>query len=631
MSDQEELAALRRMAELEDRAKKPPAAPEKSPFDNAMYDNPITGLAELGLQGVTGLGTLASKGLTGAMGMLAHGRAGMKQTAQEIDAAPDFTYEPMTTSAKAVNKGLSKVMDALHSVAMARAEGPSNVNGESPAALRLGYHMPVSESPEASADMGAVTELLPQALAAISPARGVGRAAGAALKAPVDYFSPSVQAGNVIRAVAGTPEQRAAQAAALRSAPAPLAATIPNSGVTAAQAVMNVPEGTTVQALQRAVAQSPDKGISVDFAKRIAQQKAAMDAARGVLDQKTEPLRTKALADAAAGGIRASDLLDALPNDKSPIVAGTPVVKRSLDATRKFITENTDPVTGTINPETLYQFRKTGLGQVVADSAGQDLDALKYTKLHFARGVQTAIDDSIVKAGGTDWPKYLKTYSEGVKPIQALEDSLTEMYSPEQKTALGGDTGIKSGVGAPHLISKAASLTNYGLGLRRALMGKSVNRHIANAMLDPTSLADILAGPVPKSALPAALAARPPLELKPSPGRAYEPHQPQLLRPDASGVTAAESSQVPQENVRLAPPPGTAFEPNQASLPLSEPLAPPTPPAAGPSGEQMPLPLRVAKPAETLPPIPTSATRAASKAELQHMLQVLERLRDEQP
>lgn len=467
----------------------PQIHPKPAPklMDSALFNNPLVGAGELALQGVSSIPTLVSKGLTGALGMLRNGRAGMQQTAKEIAAAPDFTYEPSTDSAKAADKVLELPGKAINALAMARAQGPVDVN---PMLLaKAGMRVPTNESPEASALTGAGIAVLGNAL----PAAAMGPGLVRALAKSGDYLNPAVQAGNVMREVAGTEEQRAAQAAALRNAPPPVTQAIPNGGVTAAQATANVPEGTTIQALQRAVAQSPDKGVSVDFARRFAAQKAAAEQATAELNTLTEPLRTKALEAAKArGGVSSKDLLaDLAEQASSPETAGTPVARKTVSATAQFIRDNTD-ANGMIDPALLYQYRKTGVKQVIAESAGTDINALKHAQIHTERGIKQAIDTGIIKAGGTDWPEYLKTYSEGIKPIKALEDSTAEMYSPQQRTSLGENASMATGPGAPHLISKAASLTNYGLGLRRAVMGKSVNRHIANAMLDPAALADVL-------------------------------------------------------------------------------------------------------------------------------------------
>lgn len=123
---------------------------------------------------------------------------------------------------------------------------------------------------------------------------------------------------------------------------------------------------------------------------------------------------------------------------------------------------------------------------------------------------------------------------------------------------------------------------------------------------------------------------RPDLRLTAPPGNVYEPHQPQLLRADDSGVTRAESSQVPQDNLHLASPPGQAFDANQHELPFGEPLPPETPAARGPTGEQTDMGLRQPTPAEFLGPLDSTVSRSVDKAQLDHLMQVLSRLRNNQ-
>lgn len=191
----------------------------------------------------------------------------------------------------------------------------------------------------------------------------------------------------------------------------------------------------------------------------------------------------------------------------------------------------------------------------------------------------------------------------------------------EPTASMFGVHNVPAAVGAVmaaggHLMS--GGLTTVGLlgaryGLRRALTSGSGE---ASVLADNPRLARFFPKaepPVPPS----------PLELKPSPGPVIEPHQPQLLRPDASGVTAAESSQVPQDSVRLVPPLGEAFEQHQPGLPFNEPVPPGTPPARGPGGAQTDLGLRLTTPAEDLPQLESTTKRAADKAAMDSTVQKL--------
>jgi hypothetical protein len=640
MSDREDLMALRRMAELQAKADAAaaPATKEPSLMDSALFNNPITGAGELALQGVSGALSLLPQSAAGISGMLSGGRAGMKQTAKDIQNA-DITYQPRTDSARLVNKGLGKAMDVLHQVALARAEGPNNINGESPLMLgRFGMHVPVPESPAASEAVGAALDLAPQAAAAFTPARALGRTLGKAGSAVSGAFSPTVQATRVIQELAGTPEQRAAQAAALRG-PGGLTLQTPvkNSGPTAAQMLVDVPEGTTLQALQDEVSRNPAKGISIDFSRRWAAQKAAIEQAKLEREAATAPLREQGLG-------KATDINRAgLNADVGQAVNGP---WSDVDTTRNFLTRLQSDIANARNPAGLYAIRKQ-INDLLSSKMESDKVVTRGATVPLT-SMREAIDKAITEGGAGDtWKQYLNQYAEHSKPITALGDQTERMYSPDQPTSLGTAGTIPNDVHAPHLVNRNAALVNYSLGLRKTLLAKGVNRKIADVLLDPNALADILSPKPPPAPVP-------PLTLVPPPGRAYEPHQPQILRPDASGVTAAESSQVPQDNLNLQPPPGprlgpsrgpgpsereTTFDPNQQGLDFG-PADQPTPPASGPTGPQSPLNLppggfpghpEIPRPAEVLPPISSTVTRARQKAEMDHLMQVLAaRLREQQ-
>ena len=460
---------------------RPPPLERQQPrgfMDSTLLNNPLVGAGELGLQALTSIPSSIVKGLTGAVGMLRNGRAGMQQTAADIAAVPG-AYEPRTDSAKAVNKGLGAVGEAIQKVALGRA---LQKDYKDPLALAtLGGQANPNESPQTAETIGTGMALLPSALAAIP--MGKALVSGAANNALTRHFSPSVQAGNVIRNVAGTAEQRAAQAAALRAA-APLdtgATVVPNSGPTAAQALVNTPEGTTLQGLQQAVAQRPDKGISVDYARRLAQQQEAIDAAKAHVNEVTAPLREQALSGATAINH------GALNADIADIMAGP---GQAVSTTRNFLGGVQHDIAHAQNASELYAIRKR-INDLLSSKLESDQVSVRGSTVELGH-MKKAIDKAITDGGGTDWQTYLDTYSSKMKPITDAEKATKEMYSPAQPTAVSGEAQMPGGQIAPHIFSRAASLTNYGLGLRRAVMGKSVNRHIANAGLDPTALADIL-------------------------------------------------------------------------------------------------------------------------------------------
>lgn len=466
----------------------PPAVAEKPKrlLDSVLYNNPLVGAGELALQGVTSIPTLLSKGLTGAIGMLKNGRAGMSDTADAIAAAPDFTYQPRTDSAKAADSILGLPGKAINALAEARAQGPVDIN---PLLLaRGGMRVPTNESPETSARTGAGLAVLGNAAMAAPGGVGLTRAV-ASLGNPM---RADLVAGNVIRKLAGTEDQRPAQIAALRAAGQPdvLAQDIPNSGPTAAQALVNTPEGTALQGLQQSVARSPDRGVSVDFAKRIAAQRQLLEQAKTERDTITAPLRDAALSNATAinkGALNASI---------ADITAGP---ESAVGTTRSFLNTVRSDIATARGAEDLYAIRKR-INDLINSKLEADQVAVKGATVPLGK-MKSAIDTAIENGGGgKDWKAYLNEYSARSNPIKALDDSLATMYKPEQRTSVGADAGDTGGATAPHVFSRTASLVNYGLGLRRALMGSKVTRQIGDTMLNPSVLADVLENkPAPSS------------------------------------------------------------------------------------------------------------------------------------
>lgn len=466
-----------------------PSTPPPALLSSTAYNNPLVGVGEVGLQALSSIPTLISKGLTGAVGMAKNGRAGMSKTQDEVAAAPDITYQPQTDSGKAISHVLSLPGQAIDALASARAQGPLTANGNSPIALARGnIQVPISESPEASAWTAAGGAVLGNA-ALLAPA---GPGLARALASPAKLLDSQAAAENAIRRVAGNSEQSPAQIAALRSAGQPdvLSGGPANSGPTAAQALVNTPEGTALQGLQQAVAKSPDKGVSVDFAKRIAAQRQLLEQAKAERDTVTAPLRDTALSNATAINRGA---LNAAVTD---IAAGP---ESAVATTRTFLNGVRGDIANARGAEDLYAIRKR-INDLLSSKLESDQVAVRGSTVPLTK-MKQAIDTAIENGGGgKDWQAYLNEYSARSKPIKALDDSLDTMYKPEQRTSVGGDAEMPSGAVAPHIFSRTASLANYGLGLRRALMGKQVTRNIADTMLDPAKLADVLENkPAPAS------------------------------------------------------------------------------------------------------------------------------------
>lgn len=470
------MATSQQAANPFDQFDEAPAAAGGNPFD--QFDSkPISGLRSAG-QTALGAG---------------------KEAIEQVGAFGDMNPVRLATHPSQTRKLLAGVLDAEKGAVNA-VQHPIDTAGKIADTVASTWHK-VFDTAQTDEDAQQRGRTLVKTLEAVAPvakplgalARGTAEAAGSVAMAPINAFRPSVQANRVLVRAAGNADQRAAQAAALRSAPSlDVVAGTADPGPTTAQAVAHIPQGTTLQALQRSVAAQPFNSIA--YNERFAGQQAALKAAKAEIDQITAPIREKALGAAKAnGGVLTKDILSQLPPSSDPLIAGTPIAGKVMADTRKLLETNTDPATGRINPETLYQFRKAGLGQIIAANAGTDVKASTYAQMNTAKSVQQAIDSAIVKAGGTEWPTYLKTYSEHMKPLDAAEKATDAMYSPAQPTSMGGGAGMPDSPHVPHVLSPKAMAANYGLGLRRRLLEKAVSKHLGETLIDPAATADVLA------------------------------------------------------------------------------------------------------------------------------------------
>lgn len=432
-------------------------------------------------------------------------------------------YE-MLNPGKVVNAGmraLKKASDVWDEMAAARNEGPLSAGGSQPLTLaKTGVAVPTTaESPEGSAAMATATDILPTALGLEAPVRLGVKGLAAVAKAPFNFFNKTVQAGKVLRRAAGTvagSADREAQIAALRNPPPqPMtAAPVPNSGPMTAQAVQDIPQGTTLQALQQQVAATPDNGVSIDFAKRLAGQRGLLEQAQADREAAAAPVRARALANASAsGGVDAKDLLGEIAQHiTSPMVQGSGKARTVMESTAQAIRDMTD-ANGKIDPAALYEFRKTGLNDIIQTANGNvPMSATQGGRFKTATVVRDALDSAIAKAGGgEDWQKYLTEYAARSKPIDALEESLGSMYSPEQQTAIGELAGAPRRA-LPHILNTKTVMANAGLGMLHRWQAPGIARAVADQLLNPSELADTLAaspssGPVARPLSFAALVA----------------------------------------------------------------------------------------------------------------------------
>jgi hypothetical protein len=149
---------------------------------------------------------------------------------------------------------------------------------------------------------------------------------------------------------------------------------------------------------------------------------------------------------------------------------------------------------GVVDARELYTIRKIEAGNVINQYAKDHQNWDKKMTAGLLRDVQKAIDDAIEQSGGSGWKDYLREYGGRMQAIDAMLERSKGMYSPPQKTNLGGGVNITSET-TPHtgnFLWRPAMISNWILRLAAKGGETKVDRAIADMMLDPGKYADEL-------------------------------------------------------------------------------------------------------------------------------------------
>lgn len=217
------------------------------------------------------------------------------------------------------------------------------------------------------------------------------------------------------------------------------------------------------------------------------------------LDIVTAPMRKQALDMANApifpgrpGGVPIKNVTDAIDSMASrPGTRASDVVQKSLSAVKEKIASLADD-TGKIDARDLYTIRKE-IGNTIDKFSKETSNWDKRLTSGLERNIQKHIDDAIEGAGGSGWKNYLRTFSEGMKKIEAHEDRLKEA---KRIQAL-----VKSTVGniaageipkIPTLLNRPMMLVNYGLRMVAMDAQTPVAKRLAQDLQDPKKFADLM-------------------------------------------------------------------------------------------------------------------------------------------
>lgn len=263
---------------------------------------------------------------------------------------------------------------------------------------------------------------------------------------------------------------------------------VPGSKPTVSEAVAGLPEGSPLNALQAITAKTYG-GPSADFGKRLADQEAALEAAKVSRKAATDPMRDAAIAAANVGGVKSGpvvaqmDAMAAVPGDRA-----SDIVTKTLGAVRTKIEALTDANTGNIHAADLYTVRKevgNTIHQFAKDTANWD----KKRAASLEREVQKHIDDAIEAGGGTGWKAYLKEYSDRSQAI-ASDVARRELAGAQlQPTNLAGGLNIaeQTRPHTPNLLSRPAMALNFLLRAAGKNVEPKVDEALARIMLDPST------------------------------------------------------------------------------------------------------------------------------------------------
>ena len=214
------------------------------------------------------------------------------------------------------------------------------------------------------------------------------------------------------------------------------------------------------------------------------------------LKAQTKPMREAALARANIQGVDPNDI--AIEIDKALLRPGTrasDVVQKSLNAVKEKIVSITD-ANGKVNAEDLYTVRKE-VGNTIGRFSKETANWDKKLVSGLERNIQSYIDDAIEKSGGTGWKDYLKTYSSGMKAVEAQTARVKEakIMAAQVKGGHAADLAAGDIPKPPTLLSRPMMAVNYGLRLISRDANTPIARKLATDMQDPKKFAELMSLP----------------------------------------------------------------------------------------------------------------------------------------
>lgn len=520
MGDREELDALRRLAELEAKAKAVGVAtptqqsvvpdsgsPPVFDFYNALAHhagNMPLGMGQFALQSGAGF---ASKFLGDESPVTQTlGNQAMRTDEAIKERERQYQAETPDNAFSYAGAGVGAVLPWLNP-AMAAAKAPQGA----------GLMARLLRSVPAGAGMGYVGEKT--APNTTNEQRdwvpGMGTAIGAAVPAAVDtsltFAKPIVQGVRNIADMIREGGERnilsryqseitgnqniPAVVAALRNKPDLVTGGQP----TAAELLHDVPEGSPLAAHQRITSRTPG-GASAQFGQRLQDQKAALKGAKQMRTAVTAPMREAALQ--SAGPVNTAPIIQQLDSVLVSPEAPTLTQKVLQDVKDEIVgrSKGIGPISSsqqTIDPEALYTVRKQ-IGLMIDKHlpATAKLDP-KFDKSVTAReekSIQNLIDDAIEKSGGTGWRDYLKEYANRSKAIEGFKERQEFAYKPDQPTNLAGGINVAEQVRthAPQMLSRPMMIANYILKKLSGGVEPRLDAEAASRYLNPKQLADAI-------------------------------------------------------------------------------------------------------------------------------------------
>lgn len=140
---------------------------------------------------------------------------------------------------------------------------------------------------------------------------------------------------------------------------------------------------------------------------------------------------------------------------------------------------------GTIDADSLYTLRKTGINDTLKRIAGEDKDLAKRLAAGDIQDLKKSIDEAIESAGGKGWKQYLSDYAAArdkiEAPLRKLEsmDEIAALGAPEVQRLLGGEfnwTNI-------NLLNPVVSTVNAAMRALEGQAGQNVSRAGARLVL----------------------------------------------------------------------------------------------------------------------------------------------------